>query len=568
MAIRPLRWAALIRGAVLTLAAALVLASAARAADPILPLAEVQPGMDCTGLSVIKGTTISSFDVEIIDVIAPEAGLSGARMLVRVGGPAVAVTGIGPGFSGSPILCGDRNAGAISEGVGEYGNHVALATPIEQILREQPVAPRTARRDRALLRSARPLTGPLTVSGVTGRTRRLLERASRRAGRVLVAAPAGPAGGYAPADLRPGAAVGAAISTGDLAIAGVGTVTYRDGDRLWAFGHALDGLGRRALLLQDSYVFSVINNPVAIPDFGVSTYKLASSAGNVQGTFTRDASAAIAGIVGAPPPTIPLRVAGRSRAGDAVTLESQLADERSLGYGAGLGLLAPLAVSQALERLTRDFGPVSFSMCARFRVRQLRRPLGFCNPYFAVDPALNDLAEGAGLVEFFDLAPLDLERAEVSISEVRGRVLRDVILGADGPRRARPGQQIRVRLTLQRRLGGRRRLDVRVRVPRGIGPGPQRLALTGNGGSLSGEEEIIHELADAIGFEVLGGCGGGFPEPRTLRQLAADVRTLRRPLGIEARFGRGSPPRLVLRSDEVSFEGSARLRLRVLDRRR
>jgi hypothetical protein len=40
-----------------------VAAPAARAADPILPLAEVRAGMQCTGLSVIRGTEIASFGV-------------------------------------------------------------------------------------------------------------------------------------------------------------------------------------------------------------------------------------------------------------------------------------------------------------------------------------------------------------------------------------------------------------------------------------------------------------------------------------------------------------------------
>src|SRR5215218_11073871 len=112
----------------------LAVAPAALAADPIMPLSEVRAGMHCTGLSVIKGTEISSFDVEILDVIAAETGLSGPRILIRVSGPAVDATGIGPGFSGSPVMCDGRNAGAISEGVGEYGNHIALATPIEEVL--------------------------------------------------------------------------------------------------------------------------------------------------------------------------------------------------------------------------------------------------------------------------------------------------------------------------------------------------------------------------------------------------------------------------------------------------
>src|SRR5215213_5068979 len=149
----------------------LAVAPAAQAADPIMPLSEVRQGMRCTGLSVIKGTTISSFDVETLDVIAPEAGLSGPRILIRVSGSAVDETGIGPGFSGSPVICDGRNAGAISEGLGEYGNHVALATPIEEMLQDRPTAPAAARRDLELLRAARPLQTPLTVSGLTGPAR-------------------------------------------------------------------------------------------------------------------------------------------------------------------------------------------------------------------------------------------------------------------------------------------------------------------------------------------------------------------------------------------------------------
>ena len=178
----------------------------AKGAAPVLPLAEVRAGMSCTGLSVIRGTAISSFDVEVLDVIAAEAGLSGPRILVRVSGPAVDASGIGPGLSGSPVICAGRNAGAISEGIGEYGNHVALATPIEGMLADRPTAPASARRDPALLRAARPLQTPLTVSGLTGPARTLVQQAARQAKRPLLVAPAGPAGGYAPVDLQPGAA--------------------------------------------------------------------------------------------------------------------------------------------------------------------------------------------------------------------------------------------------------------------------------------------------------------------------------------------------------------------------
>jgi hypothetical protein len=102
-------------------------------------LSQVQPSMDCTGETVIQGTTISSFDVHVIDIVR-QAG-QGPRILVSVSGPTVDSTGIAEGFSGSPVYCADafgivRNIGAISEGIGQYGNNVALVTPIEQMLGE------------------------------------------------------------------------------------------------------------------------------------------------------------------------------------------------------------------------------------------------------------------------------------------------------------------------------------------------------------------------------------------------------------------------------------------------
>ena len=102
-------------------AAAFVLATAtaASAGDPVMPLGEVRSGMQCTGFSVVRGTEIASFGVEVIDVVDDRTGGPGPRILVRVSGPAVDETGVGPGFSGSPVYCPDaqgtqRNIGAIS----------------------------------------------------------------------------------------------------------------------------------------------------------------------------------------------------------------------------------------------------------------------------------------------------------------------------------------------------------------------------------------------------------------------------------------------------------------------
>ena len=95
-----------------TVAALLLPASPALAGDPTMPLSEVQPGMRCTGYTVVRGTEITTFDVEIQDVIDGDATGEGPRLLIRVSGPAVDATGVGPGFSGSPIYCDGRNVGS------------------------------------------------------------------------------------------------------------------------------------------------------------------------------------------------------------------------------------------------------------------------------------------------------------------------------------------------------------------------------------------------------------------------------------------------------------------------
>jgi len=187
-------------------------APAAAAGDPILPLDQVRAGMACTGYSVVKGTTISPFAVTIEDVVRASPPTTTPRILVRASGPAVDVTGLGQGFSGSPIYCTGQDgvarvAGAVSEGIGEYGNRVALAMPIEAIL-GQPVDPPPATRSAPrLLRRARPLAGPLTIAGLSSDVAGAVRAAARRAGRTVLVAPAAPRDAFPPAPLVPGASM-------------------------------------------------------------------------------------------------------------------------------------------------------------------------------------------------------------------------------------------------------------------------------------------------------------------------------------------------------------------------
>src|SRR5215213_8397903 len=530
----------------------------ALAGDPIMPLSQLRPGMQCTGYSVIRGTDISSFDVEIVDVLSGDAsGNDGPRILIRVSGPAVDRTGVGPGFSGSPIYCDGRNAGAISEAIGEYGGKTVLATPIEEILSNPPDAPRgkpVARQSR--VGRVLPLAEPLTVSGLSGGIAARLARAGARhpGRRQVLVAPTLPLDPFPAAAPRPGSAMGVGYSSGDLAVGAVGTVAYVDGDRVWGFGHPFENSGLRSLLLQDAYVYTVISNPNVGEDTG-STYKLAA-AGHTLGTISNDTATAVVGRSGPPPATVPVRIFSRDEdTGARSALSARVVDETDEGTPTGssaLSFVAPLALAQgASEILHSAPGKLSGTVCVRIALRERRRPLRFCNRY-ASAVASSDLFAGENIVaargaaDALDaLGKLDaFKRRPLHVTEFAARVklsrglrqafIRSVTL----PRIVRPGRRVRARLNLQVVRGPRITRSFRLRIPSSLAPGRRRLAFVGRDVD-DPDSDLFGALLDTImtGGEDKG-PGPGDPGAPSLDALAASVRAIERYDGVRLRTAR------------------------------
>ncbi len=456
-------------------------AALAQAGGPIMPLSQVQPGMNCTGETVVQGTTITSFNVQVIDIVQSPG--EGPRILVQVSGPAVDTTGVAEGFSGSPVYCPDsfgtmENAGAISEGIGQYGNNVVLVTPIEQMLGEPvqppPDTPRLAVKPTLLL-------APLTVGGLSPAIFGLVQRAGESDGRVILDAPTGrQATNFPVQPLVPGASVSASYSSGDVPMGAVGTVTYVDGQNVYAFGHELDGAGRRSLLLQDAYVYYVVNNPD--PTVAPS-YKLASP-GHTEGTLSSDTPNAVIGEVGAPPPTVPVDVTVNDRdTGQSLSLDTQVADETNIGLPLGSSLvdtIAPLEVAQAATQIY-DGPPAdeSGNMCLQIYLRETSKPLGFCNRYVGTgtagdegetppelaSAASNDVTTAFQDFELVDFAALHVTHVVAHLEASRGLAMAS-ILGAHAPLRVKAGKTVKVRLLVRVYRGRHRTVSFRLRIPR------------------------------------------------------------------------------------------------------
>jgi hypothetical protein len=574
-----------------TAATTLLSAAPAFAGDPIMPLSQVHSGMHCTGYSVVRGTTISSFDVEVIDVIDADPGSGSARILVTASGPAVDTTGIGPGFSGSPIYCPDgavqKNIGAISESIGDYGGKTVLATPIELMLsnsvdppRARPAGDAPSPRAAAALRKMRregtkELTAPLTISGVSASLGRALERAGERVGRPVIAVPAGPLGSFPTQTLRPGSAVSAGYSSGDLRVGAVGTVSYTDAGRVWAFGHPFEAAGARSLLLQDAYVFKVVNDPNASLTGG--SYKLAV-AGHDVGTLTNDAFSAIVGRVGALPPTTSVVAAATDHdTGATRSIETTVADETDADTPTGfsaLGAVAPLAIADAAGSVMQSApGRLTGSMCLRITFREKpKRPARFCNRYLSssiIAPdagalgnpiafnAAFDVFDAVSMIERYEGRAPHVTKVAANIEMRRGERLA-FLRRVKAPRRVRPGQKVRLRVTMQRVRGGNLTKTYRVRIPRGIRPGVRTLKLGSFDQSLS-DEELLELLLGDIG-------GAPSDSPARLSELILGIESLGRWDGVELKLA-GEETR-AFRDDDLVVSGRAATRVRIVRRHR
>ena len=552
------------------LAVALVAPPAARAADPILPLAEVQPGMRCVALSVVQGQQISQFDVEVVDVI--DRGRDGAaRIIVRVSGPVIDATGLGAGFSGSPILCTGadgvaRNIGAISETIGEYGGLIGLATPIEAILAQPPLPP-AATRTRVI--GARSLAGPLTIGGLRPALARAFVRAARKAGRTLIAAPAGRQAALDASAPAPGSAVSVGLTSGDISLGATGTVSYADGTSVWIFGHELDGAGRRSLFLQDAWIHTVVNNPVAAPD--VATYKLASAGSDI-GTVTSDGPNGVVGTLGALPPSFPLRVTAKDLdTGKVRGAVTQIADESDVGLPNGsspLSLAAAAAAAEAASAIL-DGAPArqTGELCVTATVRELRKPLRVCNSY-AIDgtsqnalagPAATDVAAAVTVLESYRFGPLHVTAMDIALRVRRG-MRQAFITGAHTRGVVRRGSTIAIRLALRHTGSGRRSTrTVRLRVPVGTPTGRRTLRLIGSPADPGSDpSQDGGELTLVFDDEEEGGDDGG---PRSLPEVRSDFLALGRYNGVVALLG--GEERRLLQDPRLRITGEARVSLRI-----
>src|SRR5579871_6072265 len=229
-----------------------------QAAPAIFPLKDVRAGQRGIGRTVFAGTRVEDFQVEILGVLENIGPLESIILARLTGGP-LDKTGVMQGMSGSPVYIDGRLVGAVALSFPLSKDAIAGIRPIEDMLRVAPDAapsrnlaavkpPQQFAAGGAIDRDARleEIATPVSFSGFTAAT---LDHFSSQLKQLGMDPRQGVSGGGRPADrlgnpnlLEPGSMISVQLLSGDMSVGADGTVTYIDGNRLYAFGHRfLDG---------------------------------------------------------------------------------------------------------------------------------------------------------------------------------------------------------------------------------------------------------------------------------------------------------------------------------------
>lgn len=460
------------------LAALLLLAAPVWAAPDIMTVDQVKPGMTGIGKTVVAGTTVEDFNVEVLGIMKNK-GPAGDLILVRVGGPLIDRTGgIAEGMSGSPVYIDGKLVGAIAYGWSQADHRIGMVTPIEDMLRlwqrpdtyNQPLASPEAN-------GPQPLLTPVMAAGFGPQALARLAGQFKALHLPLVPYATGDMAAddstVTPAALEPGSAVGVELMRGDLSLGALGTLTYREGDKILAFGHPFLQKGNTGYFLTTAYVFTTVNSID-------SPFKVGTT-GTLVGTVNQDRSAGIAGEVGRFPSVIPVRVHVTDRDLQAARdTDVQVVNDPVLAPALA-STAAFSAMEKAMDRVGGGTARVSFTIMGRGLPDDLKRENMFYSPTNVADVAVTELGDALDLLLNNKFQPVDIIDVAVNIETSQERRTATIVSAQPDKETVRPGDTVNITVNLKPFRGAASKQVLPVTIPKDQPAGPLLIEIRGGG---------------------------------------------------------------------------------------
>ena len=489
----------------------------ALAAVPVMPVSELREGMKGIGKTVIRGTEIEEFSVEILGVLKNQGPVKNL-ILVRVSGPVIDKTGgIAQGMSGSPVIIDGKLVGAVAYGWGFADGRLGLLTPAEDMVKlwnlphdplprrevidisdwQDIITPQDAERDRwneikkvkvkkeepagseskgtssdgdggqksAPLQlpevqlpegGIRPLATPLLVSGLTPKAMELLK--TRLAPFNLIPYATGSDSSNIGGTIEPGSAIGAQFVRGDISMGALGTTTWVDDGNVIAFGHPFlhDG--------QSSYFMTTANVIGVIPSME-SAFKL-GTIGDLVGMIDQDRRAGISGKVNYFPRTTMVKLMvndGTEKRSEVLNFEV-IQDEKISP------VLIPVSVYSGIGQvLDRNSGGTTF---VQMRVRSKQLPKGevvrselFYGSKDAADIAISELDFVMQMLAQNPFEKVQIDEIEIEVNMIADRKVAQIIRAGTAQKSVYPGEFVEVEVEIQPYREPRRVEKIRYQVP-------------------------------------------------------------------------------------------------------
>ncbi|MGI8882842.1 MAG: SpoIVB peptidase S55 domain-containing protein [Pyrinomonadaceae bacterium] len=366
------------------------------------PLSELKEGMKGTAWTVFRGSEPEEFQVEILGIVPGAIGPHQDMIVGRISGGGADRTSVFAGMSGSPVYINGKLVGAISYSFPFSKEPICGITPIAQMLsifeqnqkskpRAQeprtvsfaelaatswkPEFPRNATVTSSILSGAsansslasvvgqsfQPIATPIAFSGFSQDTLNLFAPQLMQVGLFPVSAVGGaaritPLKAADETTLQGGDSVSMQLTRGDYSMAAAGTVTFRDGEKIYAFGHPFLSLGTADLPMSESSVVTVIPNvnnsfKLAVPDAMV-------------GSMTQDRATGVFGKLGQAPKMIPVRINLETSRGQSETLNFEVAKDDFL-----TPLLLNISMYNAIVANERGLGDSMISLSGEINIK-------------------------------------------------------------------------------------------------------------------------------------------------------------------------------------------------------
>jgi hypothetical protein len=453
-----------------------------------MPIEQIKPGMKGYGLTVFEGTRPERFEVEVLGLLDGLPNPKQKVIIARLGGPLIARTGVFAGMSGSPVYIEGKLVGAVAFTFQFSKEPIAGITPISYMIensmdQSNPPRPKKLisplRAAQAAQQGLVPIATPLAFSGIPEQVVEMFAEELKGLGIYPIAGISGGSDlspmGPAEADtLAPGSSVSVQLVRGDFTIDAAGTVTYRDGDRIYAFGHPFLGLGSAQWPMAESSVVTVVPNLN-------NSFKL-SVGGRLVGSITQDRSTGVFGRLGQQPRMIKMQVAVHTSRNKTETYNFEIVSDSLL-----TPILARITTLAAISATERSLGSHTLKLNGRILIGGHDNVIldnSFSAPNGAALAAAASVEKPLSMLMNSGFEDLDLQGIQLEVTSIESRSMGTLSRIWVDKTEVRRGERIELQI-FARNDGGTEVVErVPLELPTDAPLGPLTIAV-GDGASIS-----------------------------------------------------------------------------------